>query len=204
MALPHLTMEVKPMEKMTPEQFLAINEKLKEAEKDDTPYPVLNDGNVYVVGDPNKTETKKHDYTVRFRYPRSFEPYFENIKGADVIGNYVMVDVEYKDVHVAPINDIKVTTGIANMQPFYKKLEENGDISDYTEDEMMKLLEDLDNEILASMYQIVRAFLNIDEQASYYITIPCVLDLVVKFIEDFPETFNEADAVFGLSTETQS
>ena len=59
-----------------PEDMLKLSAQIKKAEEDTTPYAVVAGEEIHVVGDANKTEVKKHDYTVRFRFPRDYEEMF--------------------------------------------------------------------------------------------------------------------------------
>lgn len=192
------------MEKMTPEQFMEISNNLKKAEADDTPYPVVNEEKVYVVGDPNKTEMKKHSYTIQFRYPRSKQPYFQGIESAKVVGSFIIFDVEYTDISVPAAKDLKLITSITKMMSFFKKIEDDGGVENLSGDEMIALLESVDEDILDSVYAVIGAFLAIGEDELSHVLIPCAFETVNKLIGDFPEVFNEGDAVFGLSQENQS
>lgn len=57
---------------ITQEEILKIKDAMKKAEESESPFPILKDGELAVVGDVNDIGKKKHDYTIKFRFPESW------------------------------------------------------------------------------------------------------------------------------------
>ena len=68
--------------------MLEIQKSMNEATKDDTPFPVVTKDGINVVGNPNKTEIKSHDYNVRFRFPKSMADGIDPKDILEKIGDY--------------------------------------------------------------------------------------------------------------------
>ena len=178
-----------------PEQLMKINQSIKKAEEDTTPYPVVVDGKVHVVGDANKTENKKRDYTIRFRFPKEYAEYFDEVK--ETIGNYIIVEVEYKDVYISPRSDMKILAAISKIFPYVKKLNEDGSIEEMTDEELLDVCLEMPDEIEDAMYILCASILRVDESMRDWMLATSVYAFVSQFIDDFPEVANEADAFFG-------
>lgn len=181
---------------ITKEELSKINESIRKAGEDTTPYPVVLDGKVRVVGDANRTEVKSRDYTIKFRFPKAYEQYFEGEVSA-IIGDYIIVETEYKDVHISPRSDMKILAAISKIFPFVKKLGEDGSIEDMTDDELIDMCLKMPDEIEDAMYILTASILGVDEDIRDWMLATSVFHFVARFIEDFPEVVNEADAFFG-------
>lgn len=181
---------------ITKEELKKINDSIKKAEEDTTPYPVVMDGKVRVVGDANRTEVKSRDYTVKFRFPKEYEKYFEG-EVSEVIGDYIIVETEYKNVHISPRSDMKILAAISKIFPFVKKLGDDGSVSEMTDAELIDMCLNMPNEIEDAMYILTASILGVDEDIRDWMLATSVFDFVSRFIDDFPEVANEADAFFG-------
>ena len=179
-----------------PEDLLKINESIKKAEEDTTPYPVVVDGKVHVVGDANKTENKKHDYTIKFRFPKSYEQYFDG-NVLERIGDYIIVETEFKDVTITPRSDMKILAAISKILPYVKKLDDDGTVREMTDDEIIDMCLHMPDEIEDAMYILTASVLRVDESIRDWMLATSVFGFISDFINDFPEVSNEADAFFG-------
>lgn len=183
------------MEKITPNDFLAVSEKLKDAQNDTTPFAIVEDKEIKVVGDANKTAVKKNNYMVKFRFPKGV---FEQMpEGAKEVGNFYVLEVEYKDVSITPRTDLKIVDAIFRLQPFLNELTENGAVKERAPEELFHIFAYASEDIHLAMYNIVGAFLGIDDKMGEYMLPFSVLDTITKLIETHPEVFNEADVFFG-------
>ena len=91
-------------------EYNEISEALDKAEEDTTPFMVVTDQDLNVVGDANKTELNKHDYKIAFRIFKD--------------GKYEWIDKEFKDVYITPRNDVKVSRMLTQLMPYFKKIED--------------------------------------------------------------------------------
>lgn len=170
-----------------------INEALDEAENDDTPYPVLVDGKVNVVGDANKTEIKKHNFTVSFRFPKGVIP----ADGADASGeDWDLKRVEFKDIYITPRRDLTVMNAVVNVLPYFRKILENGGVEKMTEGELLMMGATMGNQAIDAMYLLVMRVLDIDEDLGEYITAMSAMRNTMEILRAFPHLANEADAFF--------
>lgn len=112
-------------EKFTLNDFLDIKDKLEVAREDDTPFAVHNDGTLSVVGDPNKTEQKKFDYTVKFRYEKDELEVIPN--NAKEFGKYVVFSVDFDDIFINPRKDMELMECILNIYPILNSFFEIAD-----------------------------------------------------------------------------
>lgn len=185
---------------MTREEYKELSEKLKNAEIDDTPFPVLQDGELAVVGDANKTEVKIHHYDAIHCFPNSVK---SEVKPSDIVEEgtkHFDARVKYRDVQVVPRNASKIIAAATELQPFFLRLEEDGEVSDPDEEELNAMYLFAHDELVDAMYRLVKNFLDItDEQVKTMLPAEA-FRLMFELIEDFPEVFNESNLFFGSST----
>lgn len=177
--------------------MVEIKEALKEAEQDDTPFPVVTDDGVKVVGDANKIDKKIRNYSVRFRFP---DDMFNNLNEKDIVkrvGRFVFVKLDFDNVTVAPNRDTKLMMAIVDVLPLFKKLDDSGNVSDMSVEDFAELFREVPQYAIDGMYTIVSAFLQVDDSIKDYMLMQDVIGTIKQLIKDFPETFNEADAFFG-------
>lgn len=180
---------------INPNHLLDITKKLKEAEKSDVPHLVMEDKLVSVVGDPNLTQVKKADYEIKFRLPMSkFDKQPEN---SIIVGPYYVVTETFRDATITPRSDLIIVDSVMKMQPFFKKLHNDGRMEDYSEAELLSIIAAAGEEIVLAMYNLVAVFLGIDDVLGQYMMPFSVLNAMVQLIENHPEVFNEAGDFFG-------
>ena len=182
------------------EDMLDIQNGLKEAEKDDTPFAVVTSDGVNVAGDVNKTEIKSKDYHIRFRFPKAMAGSIDKKDIIQEVGDYVLVNVEFNDVHITPRRDMEIIASIVKILPYFKKYEESK--AEYRSvDEMATLIKEVSIDIGDDLYDVVAAILNVDQSIKDYMVFTDVLNMVGKIKDDFPEAFNEGDTVFDYSSQ---
>lgn len=110
-------------EKFTLNDWLGIKDSLEKAREDDTPFAVHgNDGSLSVIGNANKTENKKFDYQVKFRYEKDeLQAIPPNAKE---VGKYVTFTIDFEDIHVNPRKDLELVESAMNIYPLIKDLGE--------------------------------------------------------------------------------
>ena len=171
---------------MTREEYDKVKEAIEGAETSTKPFLVIDDDELVGAGDANETQVVPHDYKIRFRVPIE-----ENGKRTLTIR-----EVEYKDRYVTPRNDIKIVQLITELLPFYKKINPDGTITEYAEEDMWRLLTEMDQEIYDLMYDLVGTFLGIDKSIRDYMLPGDVLGAVTQILTDYQEVVNEADTFF--------
>lgn len=182
---------------MLQEELLNTYENMKKgldkAPESETPFPVLKDEKMYVVGDANETKINKHDFTIEFRLP-------EGTVEGKVENGSVIKEVEYKDVFVTPRQIAKVVSAVCKLLPFFRKIaEDNGDLSatDFTMEEYTLLLADYGSVFVDDMYILVASVLGIDERLIDYMTVPSVMKATSQIFTEYPEVLNEAENFFS-------
>lgn len=170
---------------MTREDYDRIDQALKEAEKDDTPFLVASDDELKVVGDANKTELNLHDFEIAFRLP------------PEDGGTYRTVKKTFKNVYITPRQDAKILKAITTLLPFFKAARQTGDVEPLTEDEKVSIVASLADEAYDIMYDMVAVVLGIDDSVKEYMLPGSVMQAVVQIIRGFPEAINESDVFFG-------
>lgn len=184
--------------KITAKDMVEIQQSMNDAQKDDTPFAVVTNEGLNVVGDANKIAPKSHDYNIRFRFPKSMA---EGIDPNDIIatiGDYVVVNMEFNDVHIKPINDVDINAAIVNIIPYFKTMSEDyKHIQDKSEEELIELVKTINDDIGEDIYNVVAAILDVDKSIKDYMILTDVLEVLKRMPADFPEVFNEADSFFG-------
>lgn len=171
---------------LTLEQFNTIEKKLDEAQNDDTPYLVATDDEMIVMGDANLTEIKMHDFKMKFIFPSKFK---DAIDESDITlekDGFIVTEEEYKDVFIDPRKALKLSSDIAMLQPFFKKLNEDGSITELGEEERIGLLTTLSDDIVDALYRIAGRVLDIPENMQKYMAYGSVFEVVVESIDSFP------------------
>ena len=165
---------------MNIEDYMKVDEAIDKADESDTPFAVVANGEVNVVGDANKTEVNKHDYVINFRIYKN--------------GKYEWVKQEFKDVYITPRNDLKVGRMLTQMLPYFRK-EEDGQSDKFSKDEILAIIEQ--DAILDIMYDTVASVLGVPNNLKDFMSTDSVIAAVTQIILDFPEAVNEADTFFG-------
>ena len=178
---------------ITAEDMVKIGHQMEQAKEDTTPHVGVAGDSVFVIGDANKTENKSYDYKALLRYPKEYAEHIPKEDIVDFIGNSVIVEVEFKDVHISPRNDLKIVANTAQILPFFKKFEDDGGTRQFTDEELIQLAKEVSDDVLDAMYAIVGSVLNLDPTTAEKLLYPSVLGLMGRFLQDFPEVFNEAD-----------
>lgn len=124
------------MDKFTIDDWLDINKSLEKAREDDTPHAVLNNGNLAVVGDANKTEVKKVDYQIKFRFEEGeLQAYPKNAKK---VGKYIMFTIDFEDIHINPRKDMLLVESALGIYPIITALTNVVDTRNSQIEEMLK------------------------------------------------------------------
>lgn len=175
---------------MTEEQYLGIKAALDKAEETVIPFPVVNDDELAVVGDANKTELRRFEYEITFE-----KPLYDS--EGKLTGDFDIQTKKYENVFVKPRMNGRIVKLLASMLPYFYKVDENGNQVEYTQLEMIQIFGRLEESILDRMYELVAAILDVPIGDIDYMTSGSVLNTIMKFIEDNPNTAREAQLFFS-------
>lgn len=172
---------------MTQEELKKLKAQMEEAERNVTPFPIVDNDTIAVAGDANLTQVKPTTFEITFALPRE--------KGNKVA--YDRRTVIFKDVYPKPRNMVTIDRMMTVLMPYFKKPNEDGTVSDYTEQEMKDILVAFDENITNIMYELVATVIGVDPELKDYMLPSSVFDALLKIIKFFPEAWNEGDTFFG-------
>lgn len=181
---------------MTQEEILSIKKSMEKAEKDDTPFAVVNDGEITVVGDPNKTEKKEVSCTILFRIPISYGKMIPEARLSDD-GRFYLAEVEYKAVTVTPRKEIVYKGKMISILNFVKALKESGEIETIDDATFVTIFYMYPDQVSYAIYDFVGEFLGIPEEIRDMMEDVSVISAFNDILESFPEIYNGADLFFG-------
>lgn len=182
----------------TPEKLMEIKSLMKQAEQDDTPFPIVEEnGNISVIGDATKTAPKINDYTIKFRYTKEeyTKEFGETIpEECQVIGDFVLFYVTYKNVTLKPVDDIAMARSLMKLIPFFYSITTEGEIKEIDNAEFTESILSAEKEIHISMYDFVADFLQIDNEMRWHMMSGSVISSLGYILKAHPELINEAQA----------
>lgn len=185
---------------MEQSDYLKLLDGINQAENDTTPYAAVINNEIVVEGDPNNTKVVKQDYVAKFIFPTEMATAFPNAKKSEVDG-YSIVEIEYNDVFVDVRNNLKYTTAMARTMPFFRKLEDSGDVSEMSVDEAIDLFASLEDDVVDALYHLVQVVLDVDDRLIGYMAVGSVIHIATRIVKEFPSIVNQGDLFFGLPTE---
>lgn len=174
-------------EVFTEEKIIQLKEARDKAMEDTTPFPVMKDGDLAVVGDANKTEINKHDFTINFVLP-------------DENGEYHEYPKEYKDVYLKPRQAVTVQRLMTALQPLYSKIKPGGKIEDYTAEEIIELANDFEGQVMDQLYRLVGYVLGVNEELIDFMAPESVLEAYRKIMAMYPDMVKASESFFGSSS----
>lgn len=181
---------------ITKEEFEEIKRTIDGTEADNTPFAVVTDDEIGIIGDPNETEQKKGEYTIRFGFPNT-KAWREQIDPKDIFReteNYIGVEKTYTDVFVSPRRHATVLAAFTELYAFFNYITDDGEVRELTEEELPMALQLLD-ENTDAVYRAVGAVLGLDVTVSEWMLQTSASYALLKMINDFPEIINEADFI---------
>lgn len=193
-------MDINELKKKNPaelslEEFMAIKEHMDDAENDETPYAAVSEGQIHIVGDPNKTEQKSDDFTIQFAYPNTDE-WRQQIDEEDIFNetpNYIGVERTYKDVWVPPRVQTAVMTAFTELYAFFTIVMDNGEVRDMNIDEIKMALRELNQDMVEAMCHAVATILKISPREEEFMLTTSTAVCLIRIIDAFPEIINGMD-----------
>lgn len=174
---------------MTKEQYDGILEALNKAQESVRPFTVVKGDTLAVVGDANDTKVNRYTYEIKFERPSYDED--GNINGKDIETK------TYNNVFVTPRQQSKLVKMVVMILPFFRKVNEDGSIENYTPFELGEIFSQLDEEVYDLMYDLVAYVLGVPEEDKDYMAMISVISTSMRFLADFPEVVNEAESFFA-------
>ena len=181
---------------MTQEEILSIKRSMEKAEKDDTPFAVVNDGEVTVVGDPNKTQKKEVTCAILFRIPVEYGKLLDDVKLSSD-GRFYLAEVEYKAMTVTPRKEIVYKGKMLSILNFVKAMKDDGEIETIDDKTFVNLFYMYPEQMSFAIYDFVGEFLNIPVEIRDMMEDVSVISAFNDILESFPEIYNGADLFFG-------
>lgn len=174
-------------ELFTEEKIIQLKEARERAMEDTTPFPVMKDGDLAVVGDANKTEINKHNFQLAFVLP-------------DEDGNYQKKVVEYKDIYLKPRHAVTVQRLMTALQPLFYRVKADGSVEDYTDEEMLEVARLYEGNVLDQIYRLVALVLGVNERLVDFIDPTSALEAYQKIMLSYPDLEKASDSFFELSS----
>lgn len=180
---------------MTEKDLLKIYDAMKKAEEDDTPFAVVNDGEISVVGDPNKTKVKKFDYEVKFVVPVKFSSLVPNgVKSED--GRYILDSIKFEDVTIVPRDLPVFQSKMMEVLKYFKTVMGDGELTEVQRSEIKNIVSSRAKEVVNSLYDFVGTFFSIPGPLVEMMDCNNVFENFERILEDFPPLYNGADLFF--------
>lgn len=180
---------------ITYEEFKNFQEAYEKANEDDTPRLAVVDDEMHVLGDPNKTEKKMNDYTVRFAFPNEEKYKKENI--IKETPNYLICEREYKDVFIPAKRHPGVVGAFTRLEQFIMDIREDGEVEPFSDSQIKQILELLDDEIIDAVSDVIGKVLGLTPFESDCIVASSALKVIAQMMTNIPEVVSEADYFFG-------
>lgn len=174
-------------EVFTEDKIIQLKEAREKAMEDTTPFPVMKDGDLAVVGDANKTEINKHDFIVKFIVP-------------DENGEYHEHAVEYTGIYLKPRQAVTVQRLMTALQPLYSRVRTDGSIEDYTDEEIIQVASAFEGQVMDQLYRLVGFVLGVNEELIDYMAPNSVLDAYTKIMKMYPDMVKASESFFGSSS----
>lgn len=184
----------KKLEEMTREELYAlIKGDMEKAQDDTTPFSVVKDGNMAVIGDANKTEKKNYDYEIDFYLPEITEDGQRYVKKTET----------FKNVFISVRQHPRIVTILAKLMPYFHKPLPSGEVVEYTPEEELDIIANFDDDIIDLMYKLVASVLGVDKAYEGNMGFESVARAFRQIVQNFPEVVNEADVSFQGDSGTQ-
>lgn len=174
---------------MTKEQYDALLEAIDKAQESVRPFTVVKNDTLAVVGDANDTKVNKYTYEIKFEKPAYDED-------GDLIG-MTSETKTYKNVYITPRQQTKAVKMLVMILPYFRKVNEKGEIENYTPFELGEIFATMDEEVYDLMYSFVAYVLGIPDDEKDYMRMTSVIGTSIRLITEFPEVVNEAESFFA-------
>lgn len=174
--------------------MMDISDAIENAQEDDTPFLSTAGDNVSVIGDATKREPRNRDYTLTFGIPKEWkERLGKNLTILSESDYEMAVEAKFKNVFVPSKNRAKVTTAVANLMPFLRKVTPAGDVETLSIDEYVAIARSLNDEVINAIYAVLKEVFRLDEEIADCILLSSAVSTVTRLFYDLPGVVNESD-----------
>ena len=170
---------------MTQKEILEFKQSLDKAEESVVPFAVVKDDELNVVGDANETQVNPYTYKITFRIPDM----------SDGTVKFAEKTAEFDNVYVTPRNEMRVVKIIAQLLPYFKKINKDK-VEEYTNEELLDIVASMEDEVVDGMYTLVATVLGIDPKLKDFMIARDVIAATTQIIATNPSAVNEADTFF--------
>lgn len=190
---------------ITMEEFKALDEAKKNAQKDDTPYMGIVDDTISINGDPNKTEIKPADYTVHFYFPDT-DAFRARVRATgdtilSVKNGYMYVERIYRNVYITPRRMSDAVTAGAVIESFLNEITENGEIKPLSYEQLKQVMVGNYTEFKETAYDLVAIVLGISPAEAEWLDPTETLLVAFQIALNNPALMNESDFFTQPSSE---
>lgn len=170
---------------MTENEYREIDEAIDKAQESVVPFPVQTEDELSVVGDANRTELNKHDFTIHFVLLKD--------------GKYVKVTQEYKGVFISPRHAPSINKAMTSLMPYFRKIKGDGAVITYTDAEKIQIAREMEQnqELYDIMRDLVATVLDIEPRFKDGMMNDDVFQSTVKILQQWPDMVNASETFFG-------
>lgn len=180
---------------MEQKDYLKIKRNIETAEEDTKPVVGVIGNDVVVNGDVNNIKIEPKDYTLHFIMPTYMT---EGTEAIDQGNGYSVLDIEYRDIFPTVQDNMKYTSALVQLLPFFKKLKEDGTIENLSDEEaLISIFDNMKDEVVDALYRLVTVVLGVDDALKKWISPFSLIATGAQIIEDFPNIINQADLFFA-------
>lgn len=167
-----------------------VKDGIDKAVDDPTPFPIVKDEKISVVGDANETQIKSYDFKITFEFPKG------TVEGRET-ENGVEKDIEYKNVFITPRRRPKTVSSMAKLYPFFQKISDKGGLEEFSPMEVAELLAENGEDFIDGAYDLVAKVLDVDPEIADFMKFESVMAATTQIFTSYPDLVNEAGNFFS-------
>lgn len=173
---------------MTIEELARMQEKVIDATKSDAPVAIETPTTSIVNGDPSKVQSiEPKNYTVELWLPVTSETptTAERVMGGTAYKQLINADQKFITARIAR----KVRNYASTITLAFTNFKEDGDSEIYTVDDLLKVYEVFNDDVIDACEKLVGTVLDIPDHLMQYITDTSLMDTCTKIIQNNPSFF---------------
>lgn len=173
---------------MTIEELAKMQEKVIDATKSDAPVAIETPTTSIVNGDPSKVQSiDPKNYTVELWLPVTSETpaTAERVMGGTAYKQLINADQKFISARIAR----RVRNYASTITLAFTNFKEEGDSEIYTVDDLLKVYEVFDDNVIDACEKLVGIVLGIPDHLMQYITDTSLMETCTKIIENNPSFF---------------
>ena len=173
---------------MSIEELAKMQEKVIDATKSDAPVAIETPTTSVVNGDPSKVQSiDPKNYTVELWLPVTSETpaTAERVMGGSAYKQLINADQKFITARIAR----RVRNYASTITLAFTKFNEDGDSEIYSVDDLLKVYEVFDDDVIDACEKLVGTVLGIPDHLMQYITDTSLIETCTKIIENNPSFF---------------